>query len=47
MGMFGVPFDFPSFSEGLSLRANHVRLTNVKFYYFPSFSEGLSLRVDD
>ena len=35
---------FPSFSEGLSLRANTHRLHYAARLDFPSFSEGLSLR---
>ena len=38
--------DFPSFSEGLSLRAVPPRGNHPCRWYFPSFSEGLSLRVD-
>ena len=37
---------FPSFSEGLSLRAGPPRGNHPCRWYFPSFSEGLSLRVD-
>ena len=36
--------DFPSFSEGLSLRAKGFKLGKTWLYNFPSFSEGLSLR---
>ena len=36
--------DFPSFSEGLSLRASFSRPAFSFTQYFPSFSEGLSLR---
>ena len=35
--------DFPSFSEGLSLRGRRLRVIKVKAH-FPSFSEGLLLR---
>ena len=35
---------FPSFSEGLSLRADTRVWLGFAFCYFPSFSEGLSLR---
>ena len=36
---------FPSFSEGLSLRAHNDEWGSVNMdAYFPSFSEGLSLR---
>ena len=37
--------DFPSFSEGLSLRAPGARRVGQQITHFPSFSEGLSLRV--
>ena len=37
--------DFPSFSEGLSLREYKCRDEEGKTSHFPSFSEGLSLRV--
>ena len=37
--------DFPSFSEGLSLRGHGVYPAQERFYDFPSFSEGLSLRA--
>ncbi len=37
--------DFPSFSEGLSLRALLTLTIERVKVYFPSFSEGLSLRV--
>ena len=37
--------DFPSFSEGLSLRVPSVGLEQQRHPDFPSFSEGLSLRV--
>ena len=37
-------YDFPSFSEGLSLRGEDSGELNGKKHYFPSFSEGLSLR---
>ena len=37
--------DFPSFSEGLSLRAKGFKLGKTWLYNFPSFSEGLSLRA--
>ena len=36
--------DFPSFSEGLSLRLLHSVVFAQSTHYFPSFSEGLSLR---
>ena len=36
--------DFPSFSEGLSLRHTMSDLDALATEYFPSFSEGLSLR---
>ena len=36
--------DFPSFSEGLSLRPNIFMSGGALKGYFPSFSEGLSLR---
>ena len=36
---------FPSFSEGLSLRATTYYYSLTHFFHFPSFSEGLSLRV--
>ena len=36
---------FPSFSEGLSLRAFEEGLRQTIQWYFPSFSEGLSLRA--
>ena len=36
--------DFPSFSEGLSLRDSPGRRGHCPSPYFPSFSEGLSLR---
>ena len=39
------PPDFPSFSEGLSLRARRWRRARVVLVHFPSFSEGLSLRA--
>ena len=42
-GLFSGSY-FPSFSEGLSLRANNVKVFNVEHTHFPSFSEGLSLR---
>ena len=38
-------WDFPSFSEGLSLRVPAGTLRDVPGKNFPSFSEGLSLRV--
>ena len=37
-------YDFPSFSEGLSLRPTMTCCTNRVVFNFPSFSEGLSLR---
>ena len=37
-------FHFPSFSEGLSLRAYAAIWATTKIANFPSFSEGLSLR---
>ena len=37
--------DFPSFSEGLSLRVTDTPLAGEGLGDFPSFSEGLSLRV--
>ena len=37
--------DFPSFSEGLSLRAVEKPVLPSIYMDFPSFSEGLSLRV--
>ena len=39
------PADFPSFSEGLSLRPNLGVAIHGLCGYFPSFSEGLSLRL--
>ena len=36
---------FPSFSEGLSLRAPSSSAPATLSCYFPSFSEGLSLRA--
>ena len=36
---------FPSFSEGLSLRAGRTNIRRRRTSNFPSFSEGLSLRV--
>ena len=36
--------DFPSFSEGLSLRGVRVSVLIYGHPHFPSFSEGLSLR---
>ena len=49
-GLFELRFvgrvgDFPSFSEGLSLRELPVTLEDTSDTDFPSFSEGLSLRV--
>ena len=38
------PAHFPSFSEGLSLRAPQHRRDHGGKRHFPSFSEGLSLR---
>ena len=38
------PCDFPSFSEGLSLRAKNHLTSKDTVCNFPSFSEGLSLR---
>ena len=44
-GMIGGSSDFPSFSEGLSLRADlENELCEPPAPHFPSFSEGLSLR---
>ena len=43
-GQVGV-FNFPSFSEGLSLRDICSRVLIEKDTDFPSFSEGLSLRA--
>ena len=40
---FGIS-NFPSFSEGLSLRRVKALAGTGKTYNFPSFSEGLSLR---
>ena len=40
-----VTSDFPSFSEGLSLRGTIALYGRSSSIYFPSFSEGLSLRV--
>ena len=37
--------DFPSFSEGLSLRPRTLLPARYRYSYFPSFSEGLSLRL--
>ena len=37
--------DFPSFSEGLSLRDQRFHGRGCARSYFPSFSEGLSLRA--
>ena len=38
-------FDFPSFSEGLSLRVvPRIEICALRGINFPSFSEGLSLR---
>ena len=37
--------DFPSFSEGLSLRHSAIAFTTSAMTDFPSFSEGLSLRL--
>ena len=37
--------DFPSFSEGLSLRGEYNNPSAAPPGHFPSFSEGLSLRV--
>ena len=37
--------NFPSFSEGLSLRAVKDSTVPSGIQYFPSFSEGLSLRA--
>ena len=37
--------NFPSFSEGLSLRVRSCGGIEIPKSYFPSFSEGLSLRV--
>ena len=41
---FLMPY-FPSFSEGLSLRARDEFFGDGRRCNFPSFSEGLSLRV--
>ena len=38
--------NFPSFSEGLSLREARPAHTTTSLLNFPSFSEGLSLRVE-
>lgn len=43
-GLFSGSY-FPSFSEGLSLRACLFRYRSGFAHYFPSFLEGLSLRV--
>ena len=43
-GLFSGSY-FPSFSEGLSLRAEEVTEISGTSPNFPSFSEGLSLRV--
>ena len=43
-GLFSGSY-FPSFSEGLSLRADARWHPYPRLRYFPSFSEGLSLRV--
>ena len=40
----GEKFNFPSFSEGLSLRPSGSHQRQCE-YHFPSFSEGLSLRL--
>ena len=42
-GLFSGSY-FPSFSEGLSLRAVPAGIGDRRGCYFPSFSEGLSLR---
>ena len=39
-----ISIDFPSFSEGLSLREEVNLHFTPNTHYFPSFSEGLSLR---
>ena len=39
--------NFPSFSEGLSLRDTITGAFDVVMHNFPSFSEGLSLRDED
>ena len=36
--------NFPSFSEGLSLRRSRTGMPRCHSHHFPSFSEGLSLR---
>ena len=41
------PCDFPSFSEGLSLRAKNHLTSKDTVCNFPSFSEGLSLRDEN
>ena len=38
-------FNFPSFSEGLSLRVMEMPAGALSMVNFPSFSEGLSLRA--
>ena len=43
-GLFSGSY-FPSFSEGLSLRAGRTNIRRRRTSNFPSFSEGLSLRV--
>ena len=40
-----IRWDFPSFSEGLSLRVPRSGGMSECLSYFPSFSEGLSLRA--
>ena len=39
-----VAVNFPSFSEGLSLRLHPLKVASTRSKHFPSFSEGLSLR---
>ena len=45
-GLFSGSY-FPSFSEGLSLRAFEDSRPSDYLQHFPSFSEGLSLRVSE
>ena len=42
--LYKVEWDFPSFSEGLSLRGPQHRRHQPRMGHFPSFLEGLSLR---
>ena len=44
-GCGGIEEDFPSFSEGLSLRLRSTLTPGTTRTHFPSFSEGLSLRL--